>query len=147
MLKLNGQDFAVGRSCFADASVTEPEGTAKIYVKIVPGDLQVPVLAQLDTGSPWSILEPELAEALGLFSGSGVAIRLGTRLGSKEGHLVKVSLTLPADEGQSVTVDQATVFVCREWPAGKNFVGYGGLIEFIRVALDPQQNMFYFGGY
>ena len=147
MLKLNGEDFTVGRSRFSDRATMDPEGTAKVYVKIIPEGLPVFILAQLDTGSPWSILEPELAEVLGLFDGSGVATRLSTRLGSKEGHLVKVSLTLPADEGQSVTVDQATVFVCRDWPAGKNFVGYGGLIEFLRVALDPQENLFYFGGY
>jgi hypothetical protein len=55
-----------------------------------------------------------------------------------------VPVLILADEGDSLEVD-AVVFVSKDWPAGKNFVGYSGLLESIRVALDPQANHFYFG--
>ncbi len=84
---------------------------------------------------------------MGALSSVGVPKRLSSRFGTKDGRLVKVPLTLPADEGESLTLDQATVFVSEDWPKGKNFLGYIGFIESIRMALDPQENMFYFGGY
>jgi hypothetical protein len=52
-------------------------------------------------------------------------------------------MTLLADEGRELEVD-ATVFACPHWP-GPNFLGYGGLLERIRLALDPHRRHFYFG--
>jgi len=67
MLKtLDGVDFATGRARFLDEDANALEGTAKIFVKIEPSNLGSPVLAQLDTGSPWTILKPEIAEAINL---------------------------------------------------------------------------------
>jgi hypothetical protein len=59
---------------------------------------------------------------------------------------VPVQLTLLADEGDSLDVD-AAVFVATgdEYPVGRSFLGYAGLLERIRFALDPQTNQFYFG--
>lgn len=145
MLTLEGQSFASGRSRFLDRGVDDEEATAKIYIKIRPEGLAAPILAQLDTGSPWSILTTEIAEVLGLLAPSGAAVRLHTRQGTKEGQLQRVPLLLPADEGTSLRIE-ATVFVCADWMSG-NFVGYGGFIEAIRMALDPQSNFFYFGSY
>ena len=51
--------------------------------------------------------------------------------------------TLVADDGDSVDVD-STVFVSPEWRAG-NFIGYAGLLERIRFAVDPGTNAFLFG--
>jgi hypothetical protein len=52
-------------------------------------------------------------------------------------------LTIVADEGESCEVE-ATLFVSRDWAYG-NFVGYSGLLERIRFAVDPGTNDFYFG--
>jgi hypothetical protein len=50
-----------------------------------------------------------------------------------------------ADEGVGLDVD-ATVFVPDDaWPSGRNFIGYSGFLEKIRIGLDPQQNDVYFG--
>ena len=121
MLRLNGQDFTTGRATFLDRLPTDAEATDKIYIKLRPGALETTILAQLDTGSPWSVLDPEIAQAVGLLDETG------------EPNL--------ADEGDSLEVT-ATVFVSKDWPAGKNFVGYSGLLESIRIALDPQVNHF-----
>jgi hypothetical protein len=52
-------------------------------------------------------------------------------------------LGLVADNGESLSIE-ATVWVSREWTGG-NFLGYGGLLERIRFAVDPANNLFYFG--
>ena len=39
---------------------------------------------------------------------------------------------------------ESTVFVSPEWPEG-NFIGYSGLLERIRFAIDPGSNSFVFG--
>ncbi|MBI2998810.1 MAG: hypothetical protein HYY46_10260 [Deltaproteobacteria bacterium] len=66
-----------------------------------------------------------------------------TRFGDQTGHLERISITVLADDGDSLDVD-ATVFISGDWPAG-NFLGYTGFLERIRTGLDPQENFFYFG--
>jgi hypothetical protein len=143
VLKLHGKDFTVGRSKFADRLEEHAEPTAKIYVKIRLDGLDAVLLAQLDTGAAWSVLEPEIADALDVLNNAGPTIRYNTRDGIIPGRLIRLPLIIVADEGDSVLVD-ATVFVSTEWRRG-NFIGYSGLLERIRIALDPQANYFYFG--
>lgn len=50
---------------------------------------------------------------------------------------------LRADEGESLRVE-ATIFLSPDW-IGPNFIGYGGLLQRIRFAVDPESNLFYFG--
>ena len=143
MLKLNGEEFTVGRSGFHDHPPGRTsEATSKVYVKVGLQGIGT-ILAVLDTGAAWSLLEPEVAFALGLFGGSGQEVSLETRMRTIRGRLERVPLTLLADEGQDLEMD-ATVFVSRDWP-GKNFLGYSGLLERIRFALDPTGRDFYFG--
>jgi hypothetical protein len=79
MLKtLDGADFATGRALFLDEDANPLEGSAKIFVKIEPSNLGFPVLAQLDTGSAWSILKPEIAEAMQLMNEEGQPERINT---------------------------------------------------------------------
>ena len=88
------------------------------------------------------------AHALGVLDTEGEHVRIATRLGDKEGKLVRVRVTLPADVGLGVSVSfEATVFITTDWPIGRNFIGYGGFVQGIRMALDPQNNVFYFGSY
>jgi predicted aspartyl protease len=144
MLKtLDGADFATGRARFLDEDANALEGTAKIFVKIEPSNLGSPVLAQLDTGCPWSILKPEIAEAINLMEEEGQPQVLSTRLGIVNGQLKRTTITIIADDGNSIDVE-ATVFISAAWTAG-NFLGYGGLLERVRFAVDPQENFFYFG--
>ena len=98
----------------------------------------------LDTGASWSVLNAELADDLELFDRDGDTVTIRSRMGTVQGKLVRAMTTLVADDGDSVEVD-STVFVSRDWPAG-NFIGYSGLLERIRFAIDPQDNTFIFGG-
>ncbi|MFQ5791256.1 MAG: hypothetical protein ACE5JI_12365 [Acidobacteriota bacterium] len=143
LLKLEGNVFAGGRSRFLDFhGGTEP--TPKIFVKVLPGDTPIPLLAQLDTGAAWSVLDGEIAEALGFLEQPGPSVGLSTRSGTIEGKLIRAPVTILADEGESFEVE-ATLFVSRDWAYG-NFLGYSGFLERIRFAVDPSTNDFYFGG-
>ena len=60
-----------------------------------------------------------------------------------EGTLERYPIVLTAQKGQSLEID-ATIFVCSEWRRG-NFLGYTGLLERVRFAIDPASQLFYFG--
>jgi hypothetical protein len=142
LLQVDGKVFARGRSRFLDSDGGD-EPTPKIFVKVLPGNAPVPLLAQLDTGAAWSVLDGEIVEALGFLEEAGPTVSLSTRSGTVRGKLIRSSLTIVADEGESCEVD-ATLFVSRDWAYG-NFVGYSGLLERIRFAVDPGTSDFYFG--
>ena len=93
MLTLEDQPFTTGRCRYTDAD-GRSDGAAKICIKVVPGDWQSPVLAILDTGADWSVLNTEIAEDLGLFGIDGESITLSTRFGTIAGHLVPARVTL-----------------------------------------------------
>lgn len=67
-----------------------------------------------------------------------------TPLGVKEGHLVKLPFIIPAEEGEELSLT-GTFFISQDWPEGMTFLGYSGLLDSTRFALDPQANDFYFG--
>lgn len=144
LLHPDGTLFAIGRSRFSDDAPVAEEETAKIYVKVLPEGLETVILAQVDTGSAWSVLARDYAEALALLDGEGELIPLSTRYGRIRGRLEKATFTIMADEGESLEVREATVFVSRDWP-GVTFLGYSGLLERLCFAFDPQQYFFYFG--
>ena len=141
----DGTSFTTGRAKYLDQGSQADEGSAKVFVRIEPQGLGGPLLAQLDTGAPWSVLNAELAEALGLLGGDGEQVTINTRDGAFDGRLEEAILTILAEDGQSIAVD-ATVFVSHEW-RGQTFLGYMGLLERIRFALDPHVNDFHFGSY
>lgn len=140
MLKREGRVFATGEARFADRHGS-PE--TKIYVRFRLGDQIDELTAQLDTGATYSIIRSDLAESVGL-SAEGLAnMKISTRLGDFRGRLVRCPVTLVADLGEELLFE-ATVWVSDDW-TGSNFLGYSGLLERIRFAVDPGANRFYFG--
>ena len=143
MLILDGQSFTSGRSRFLDQHPRFLEPTAKVFVTVTFPGIQDSVLAQVDTGAAYSTLEAEVAEALSLFDLKGQTTRLSTRLGTFSGQLIRLPLSLIADEGDSLDLE-ATFFVSRDW-RGPTLLGYVGLLDKLRIALDSPVNLFYFG--
>jgi len=143
MLVLNGESFTSGRSQFLDSHPRFLESTAKIFVKVEFPGLEKRFLAQIDTGAAYSMLEAQTAEELDLFGQKGHTARISTRIGTFNGRLVRIPLTLVADEGTSLDLE-GTFFVSREWN-GATFLGYVGLLDRLRIALDSPANLFYFG--
>ena len=125
----DGSTFATGRSRYLDRDPGRPSETSSVHVQVEFNG--VPVLAMLDTGAAWSVLNAELASDLELFDRDGEAVTISSRLGPVQGKLVRAKTTLVADDGDSLDVD-STVFVSRQWPAG-NFIGYAGFLERISI--------------
>jgi aspartyl protease len=146
MLKLEDREFTTGRARFFDRAPFERdrEVDAKVYIRIVLENLDLPLTALLDTGAAWSVLDPETADLLGLTAAAGLSAKLSTRLGNLEGRLIRIPTTLLAERGAHLSFE-ATFFVPTEWPSGRIFLGYSGLLDRIRFALDPSENQFYFG--
>ena len=144
MLTLDGGAFTCGRAKYSDSAPYWFEKTAKIFVQLRLENLGQDLLAQLDTGAAWSILAPDVARKAGISVEAGDPKRLSTRFGIMKGYLVKATFSLIAEEGDPLDAE-ATFFVSPDWPEGLNFLGYSGLLDSIRFALDPQANHFYFG--
>lgn len=141
MLQLDGAAFCTGRSVFLDDSSASIEASAKLFVRFRLSGLEA--LGQVDTGAAWSVITPDMADVLRLFDGDGPAAQISTRHGIVSGKLERVTVTFLASSGESLDIE-ATVFVSREWPAG-TFIGWNGLLERVRFAVDPRENYFYFG--
>ncbi len=137
-------DTLFGRARYLDSDPSLPSETARIYLKVDAPDLGTPFLAQLDTGAAWTILDPQLADALGVNVLEGELVQLSTRFGEFKGHLARTTLRFLADEGDSLDIE-ATVFVSREWPTGRNFIAYSCTLERIRFAVDAGKNWIYYG--
>ncbi|HEX3551790.1 MAG TPA: hypothetical protein VIA62_01000 [Thermoanaerobaculia bacterium] len=144
MLRLGQEDFTCGRSRYLDFLEGAAEPTAKIFVKVSLEDAESGFWAQIDTGSAWSVLDPLFARRLGYLDLDGEPIRLDTRLGRKSGALVRLPIRFLADDGVPFDTE-GTFFICSDWPSGRTFLGYSGLLDAMRFALDPQANHFYFG--
>jgi hypothetical protein len=143
MLTLDGELFTSGRSRFLDLHPRFPEPTSKVFVKISFSGLDETWIAQIDTGAAYSILQADAARDLGLFDLQEEWTRISTRFGVLSGQLVRLPVTLLADQGDSLDLD-AVFFVSREW-RGPTFIGYTGFLDRLRVALDSPANLFYFG--
>jgi hypothetical protein len=138
----DGSPFASGASRYLDRDPgTIDVAGARVHVRVAIEGIQV--MALLDTGAAWSVVRPELAQELGLLDRDGAEMTLSSRLGTHSGRLVRVNTELLADHGESIELE-STMFVSAEWPGG-NFLGYGGLLERVRFAIDPELNQFWFG--
>jgi hypothetical protein len=100
------------------------------------GTLDVDDLALLDTGAQWTVIGGELTTLLtDQASNLGESTVMSTRFGNITGHFHRMNVTLVADDGFDLEIG-ATVLFAPEWP-GPVVLGYRGLLERVRIALDP----------
>lgn len=107
--------------------------------------------ALLDTGAEWSVIGGDMAQLVEPYgSDTSIAITYSTRLGLLEGHLYRLGVELVADQGQNLHVD-ATVLLMPSWPGPSVVLGYRGLLERVRFAMEPgvrdDDQWWCFGGY
>jgi hypothetical protein len=106
----------------------------------------------MDTGAPFLIIEPAVADRLGLDpehnSGDTTVKIRGDRF---QGYLERVDIQLPALSGTSIKFE-ATAFILKptdveKWDDLPTFLGIESCLENIRFALDPTPGefKFYFG--
>jgi hypothetical protein len=145
----DGETFAVGAIKYIYAPATDNETTNRIKLPITfEIEKSVEVLAVLDTGAPYPILDPAFAKAIG-FSSELALDRISMRIRGMnlEGSLIRLNITLEAEQGRNLTVDATTFVPDSEFAWGNFpcFIGLSGFLERIRFAIDPNTDTFYFG--
>ncbi len=121
-------------------------GSVKVVLDVIVDGL--PTAAILDTGAPFLVCSPLLAQALK----PEASTALGTTAMLIRGYLVRGSLhlftlTMLAELGDDLTLE-VTAFVPdagQLTEALPTFLGMQGCLERMRFALDPTSDTFYFG--
>ncbi len=134
----------LGASEYLDSHPDLPEGHARIYVKFRPQGVSSDVffLALLDTGGIYCILNEDIADLIHDHLTDRLdRVTIRTARGPVRGDLYTHEITLIAEIGQPLAVE-ATVFIAPGWSA-PSILGYTGMVERIRCALDPSRNRIY----
>jgi hypothetical protein len=143
----DGRPFAQGASTYLYRPATERDTTPRIFVAVLIED--IPTETVVDTGGVYLVCEPETADLLDLDAASGLATdKVNIRGRSVPGTLHRLYLTLLAEEGKSLKLE-TTAFVPRLRPNERwdlpPYMGLRGCLEWIRFAVDPTTDTFYFG--
>jgi hypothetical protein len=146
----NGEPFATGVMDYEFQPINTGEINQRIILRISVED--IPTIAVLDTGGPYLIVAPVVADRLGFDPNSSLERTDITIRGDKfYGNLYRIDVKLTATDGASVTF-QATAFVPEadqeeKWGKLPTFLGIESCLERIRFALDPNPEApkFYFG--
>ena len=135
---------ATGFASYRDARPGGGDATPKAYVEFQVAGSARTLFGIVDTAAPYCILNPEAAKPLRPHLADPFdQDRVSSRLGAHDGDLFRHTITLVAQQGAALDVE-ATLWICPEWP-GPCFLGYLGVFDRIRFALDPGANRFYFG--
>lgn len=138
-----GDLFASGAFPYLDHHPNDEIKTARIVVKVGLGNIETD--AVVDTGGVFFICDADVLALSGCELGTPLEKhRVNTRGYNFDGNLYRVSITLIAQRGESLPLE-VTVFVPDDpWPF-PSFLGLQGCLEFVRFAVDPGTNTFYFG--
>ncbi len=145
----NGDDFTIGAAPYAYRPAAEQETSPRIILRLLLENFET--TGFVDTGGVYLLLSPEVADNLGLRPDDGIPTAPLMFRGQRvSGALHLVSLTLPAEQGDDLTI-QVTAFApqltpFQEWPNDfPCILGMMGCLEFLRFAVDPTNSTFHFG--
>ena len=133
-------EFVSGYQWFRDSVPANPETVPRIVITVILEGREIPAL--VDTGASQCVVSWTVAEALATVEDCEVQFRaVGGNI--HHGLLFPITINFPADQGEAVTLDVTA------WSAetfyGPNLIGYGGVLERLRIAIDPATNRFFFG--
>ncbi len=144
MLTSREGPFTTGVLRYSDACPGVEDPLSRIYVPFRPDGAKAWFLALLDTGGHFCVFGPAVADALKDLLADGLEqATLMTSRGRIRGRLYRHQIDLIADDGDDLGVE-ATVLVSLEWQ-GPSIIGYTGMLDRIRFAVDPPANQFHFG--
>ena len=136
--------FTTGVLRYLDACPGVADPLSRIYVPFKPDGATTWFLALLDTGGHFCVLGPAVASILEEHLTGGLEhATLMTARGRIQGRLYRHRIDLLADDGDDLGVE-ATVLVSPDWQ-GPSVIGYTGMLDRIRFAVDPPANRFHFG--
>lgn len=142
----DGKTFATGAIHYDYAPATPGETTNRIILPVKVENVKTEAI--LDTGAPYPIIAPRIARQAGLDCASPLErITMMVRGMRLEGSIIRLTITLPADEGEEEDID-ATAFIPdveEYWGNFPSFIGQIGFLERITFAVNPSTDTFYFG--
>ncbi len=130
------------------APPTPEDVNARILIEIKVE--KKPAIAAVDTGAPYLILSPMLAEHLAFDPLSALdQISINIRGWKIKGKLHRVYLDLPAAEGEGHRFEATAFFPDPEeadhYGDLPSFLGMQDCLDRVRFAIDPYEEKFYFG--
>jgi hypothetical protein len=143
----DGRPFATGACSYWDQPPLGRTETPRITIAIWIGGSQTQ--AMVDAGGVYLVCDPEISDLLHLDPRTSLGVTTLAIRGYKyPGHLHRLAITLLAEKGESLELD-VTAFIPRLDPGQEwhlpSFLGLQGCLEFLRFAVDPGSNIFYFG--
>lgn len=140
--------FATGAVQYRQHSMGGDMSSSRLVLPVMFGDISVE--AVLDTGTPWVICAPQVAQAVGLSDLTAMdRIRLLIRGTWVQGTLQSMEMTIPAYLGEPLIIE-VIAFVpeteyAETWGTLPSFLGLTGCLERFRFAVDPATDTFFFG--
>ena len=147
LLTRGGESFTTGLARYLDSCPGRQEAQARIYVRFRPAgvDAELSFLALLDTGGHYFIPGPDVRDLVrDHLTGKFGDVSLMTAYGLIRGELYPHQVTLIADAGEPLVIE-STMFFSDEWEAPTSFMGYTGVLDRARFAVDSQNVLFHFG--
>ncbi|MBM4429741.1 MAG: hypothetical protein FJ026_05235 [Chloroflexi bacterium] len=143
----DGRAFATGACPYRDQPTFDRTRTPRITIAVWIGGFQTQ--AVVDTGGVYLVCDPEIRDLLNLNPSASLGIAtLVIRGYEYRGDLHRVGMTLLAKQGESLELE-VTAFIPRLDPGQEwrfpSLLGLQGCLEFLRFAVDPGTNVFYFG--
>jgi hypothetical protein len=143
----DGRTFASGACLYFDHHPDDRSTLPRIVLSLWVGNSRIAAI--VDTGGAYFICSPAWAELLGVSLGEPIGtddlIIRGYRY---RGDLYRTRIQFVASKGESFDLD-VTAFVPRLLPGDEwhfpSFLGLQGCLEFLRFAVDPATNTFFFG--
>ena len=144
ILLRSGEPFATGAARFRDTHPAIQEAEPRIYVRFSPRGVRASFFALLDTGAHYCILHQHVVDLVqGQLTDHLGETVVRTAHGPVGGELYILRIELIADVGEHLDID-AVAFISPSWQA-PSFIGYTGMLDRLRFAIDPQINRFFFG--
>ena len=142
----NGRAFATGATPYFVGNIGEPTAGRLMIRLTIEGQ---PLVAAIDTGSPFVICHPDLAELLKpSLTDPLEKTRLHIRGIEYRGETYLMSAEIMADDGDDISLT-VIVFIPQLDPGEvwtlPSFVGLEGMLQRMRFAVDPDASLFYFG--
>lgn len=140
----DGNLFATSYAFYQDS--IEGRLSPKICVAVQFGELAKTV-AVVDTAAPYCVLSREEVEAVDPTYKDSATEETSLHMieGEPSGVLIRWPITLIAEDGPNLTID-GTIFVPDDHTPRPTFIGLDGILNRMRFAVEPQKNLFYFGG-
>jgi hypothetical protein len=143
----SGAPFATGEAPWASRYALAGDRLTRLFVQVeIDGQATTAVV---DTGGAYLVLTPAIAADLRLGPNAMVhRDRLMIRGIMCKGTVHRIPITLPATAGEPLTFE-ATAFVPElehgeTWPL-PSYLGWQGCLDRIRFAVDPADEVVYFG--